>query len=60
MWYVPFAVQPTKQIVEVPPIADLTEEQSREGERRYVKQKQSRAQKENGEADGVSLALPYF
>ena len=38
------ALQPTKKILDVPPIEDLTEEQMKEGEKRYLKQKQARAQ----------------
>ena len=47
------ALQPTKKILDVPPIEDLTEEQLKEGEKRYLKQKQARAQgqKSNGSND---------
>ncbi|XP_065061629.1 cytosolic acyl coenzyme A thioester hydrolase-like isoform X2 [Rhopilema esculentum] len=43
LWYVPVKLTPTPGLGNVPPIKDLTEDQLREGEKRYQKQKKARA-----------------
>ena len=57
LWYVAMKIKPDLEVACVPPIQELTKDQKEEGEKRYWKQKNARAQrKKTDESNDVSCS----